>query len=380
MGQGRRAHPADDPGKMHAAMHHFCHIRLRRVVRTLLERAGSAPAEAAQVADHLVDANLRGHDSHGIGMIPHYVHNLTNDTMTPNTGLSVVRDGGAVMLFDGGMGFGQRVGAELMERLIERGRELGAVVAALRNVHHLGRIGAYAEMAVAAGLVSIHFVNVTGHPPLVAPYRGSQARFGTNPICIGVPGTSRHEPFLLDMATSLIALGKVRVALNKGERIAPGTLVDAQGRPTTSPKVMFPDDETLRGALLPLGLHKGYGLLFAAELLAGVVGGGETSNPATAHLDTIRNSMLTVVIDPASLVDPDWMEHELDTIVDYVTSSPPASPDEPVLVAGDPERTTMEKRLAEGIPVDPVTWDGILEAGELVGLPRGEAAALVSNA
>ena len=138
------------------------------------------------------------------------------------------------------------------------------------------------------------------------------------------------------MATSLIALGKVRVALNKGEQVAPGILVDARGQPTTDPKVMFPDDEGLRGALLPLGLHKGYGLLFAAELLAGVVGGGETSHPGTAGLDTIRNNMLSVVIDPASLADPEWMERELDTIVDYVTSSPPANPDEPVLVAGRP--------------------------------------------
>ena len=244
------------------------------------------------------------------------------------------------------------------------------MVAALRNVHHLGRIGAYAEMAVAAGLVSIHFVNVTGHPPLVAPYRGSHARFGTNPISIGVPGSPRREPFLLDMATSLIALGKVRVALNKGERITPGTLVDADGRPSTDPKVMFPDDEALRGALLPLGLHKGYGLLVAAELLAGVIGGGETSHPGTAGLDTIRNNMLSVVIDPASLAEPEWMERELDTIVDYVTSSPPANPEEPVLVAGDSERITMQERLAEGVPVDPVTWDGILEAGRA----RGAAA------
>ena len=361
-------------------MHHFTDTRLRRLVHTLLERAGSEPAEATQVADHLVDANLRGHDSHGVGMIPHYVHNISNGTVSPNTGLSVLRDGGAVMLFDGGMGYGQRVGAEMMARLIERARELGAVVASLRNVHHLGRIGAYAEMAVAAGLVSIHFVNVTGHPPLVAPYRGSQARFGTNPICIGVPGTARHQPFLLDMATSVIALGKVRVALNRGKRITPGTLVDAQGQPTTDPKVMFPDDEALRGALLPLGLHKGYGLLFAAELLAGVVGGGETSHPGTADLDTIRNNMLTVVIDPASLSETEWMEGEFDTIVNYVTSSPPANAEEPVLVAGDPERMMMETRLAEGVPVDPVTWEGILDAGELIGLPRSEAQGLVSNA
>jgi len=268
----------------------------------------------------------------------------------------------------------------LMDRLIERARELGTVVAALRNVHHLGRIGTYAEMAVAAGMVSIHFVNVTGHPPLVAPYRGSHGRFATNPICIGVPGTARHEPFLLDMATGLVAVGKVRVALNKGEEMPPGTLVDAGGQPTTDPKVMFPEDEAARGAILPFGLHKGYCFLFAAELLAGVLGGGGTSNPETHELDTICNHMLTVVIDPASLVEPEWMEREIDKLVDYVTSSPPANPDEPVLVPGDPERMNLEKRMAEGVPVDPVTWDGILAAGELVGLPRSEAAALLANA
>ena len=365
---------------MRAAMHKFSDVALRRVIRTLLERAGSEPAEAAQVANHLVDANLRGHDSHGIGLIPHYVHNITNETMRPNTGLALIRDGGAVMQFDGGLGFGQRVGAEMMERLIERARELGTVVAALRNVHHLGRIGTYAEMAVAAGLVSIHFVNVTGHPPLVAPYRGSHGRFATNPICIGVPGTARHDPFLLDMATGLVAVGKVRVALNKGEEMPPGTLVDASGQPTTDPGVMFPEDESMRGAILPFGLHKGYCLVFAAELLAGVLGGGGTSNPETHRLDTICNHMLTVVIDPASLVDPEWMEREIDTLVDYVTSSPPANPGEPVLVPGDPERMALEKRMAEGVPVDPITWDGILDAGEVVGLPRTEAAALLANA
>ena len=360
-------------------MHRFTDTRLRRVVRTLLERAGSEPAEAAQVADHLVEANLRGHDSHGIGLIPHYVHNIRNRTMHPNTGLDLVRDAGAVMQFDGGLGFGQRVGAELMERLIERARELGTVVAALRNVHHLGRIGTYAEMAVAAGMVSMHFVNVTGHPPLVAPYHGSQGRFATNPICIGVPGTARHEPFLLDMATALVAVGKVRVALNKGERMPPGMLVDAGGEPTTDPRVMFPADEAQRGAILPFGLHKGYGLLFAAELLAGAVGGGGTSNPQNHALDTICNHMLTVVIDPSALVESEWLEREIDTLLDYVSSSPPANPGEPVLVPGDPERTTREQRLAGGIPVDPVTWDGILEAGELVGLPRSEADRLLAS-
>ena len=361
-------------------MHTFTQVQLRRVVRALLERVGSESDEAAQVADHLVESNLKGHDSHGIGMIPHYVRNVTNGTMHPNTGVTLVRDGGAVMLFDGGLGFGQRVGAEMMERLVERARGLGAVVAALRNVHHLGRIGTYAEMAVAAGLVSMHFVNVIGHPPLVAPYRGSQARFATNPISFGLPGTARHEPIIVDMATGLVAMGKVRVANNKGEPMPPGMLVDHEGRPTTDPGVMFPAHGEPHGAILPFGLHKGYCLLFAAEMLAGVLSGGGASNPDTEGLDTICNHMLTVVIDPAALVEPEWMENEIDALREYVASSPPGDPDQPVLAPGDPERIALAKRSAEGIPVDPVTWDAILEAGELAGLPRSEAEALLSNA
>ena len=373
--------PTADSGKMPAAMHHFTDVQLRRVVRTLLERAGSEAAEAAQVADHLVEANLRGHDSHGIGMIPHYVHNLSNGTVRPNTGLAVVRDGGAVMVFDGGMGYGQRVGAEMMERLIVRARELGAVVAALRNVHHLGRIGTYAEMAVAAGLVSIHFVNVTGHPPLVAPYRGSHARFGTNPISIGVPGTARHEPFLLDMATSHIALGKVQGRAQQGRADHAGDAGGRAGPAHHRPQGHVPGRRGVaRGAL---AARPAQGLRPA---LRGRAAGrrhrrrrdfasGDRGPRLHPQQHVERWSSI-----PASLTDSERMEREHDTIVDYVTSSPPANPEEPVLVAGDPERMTMEKRLAEGIPVDPVTWEGILDAGEFVGLPRSEATALVSNA
>ena len=230
-----------------------------------------------------MDANLRGHDSHGIGLIPHYVQNITNRTMRPNTGLALVRDGGAVMQFDGGFGFGQRVGAEMMDRLIERARELGTVVAALRNVHHLGRIGTYAEMAVAAGLVSIHFVNVTGHPPLVAPYpRAATAGSPPTPSASGCRAPPRHEPFPPRHGRR----GSSRWARcgspsTRARICRPGPSSTRRGQPTTDPKVMFPDDEAERGAILPFGLHKGYCLLFAAELLAGVIGGGGTSNPET---------------------------------------------------------------------------------------------------
>ena len=357
----------------------FSDVQLKRVITELLERSGSEAAEAMQVSDHLVEANLKGHDSHGVGMIPHYIRNLTAGTMNPNMGVSKVKDAGAIMMFDGNRGYGQRVGAEMMSRLIERAREQGAVVATLRNVHHLGRIGTYAEMAIAAGMVSMHFVNVTGHPPLVAPFRGSEARFATNPISIGIPGTAKLEPFVMDMATSVVAMGKVRVAHNQEVPMDSGVLVDAAGQPTTEPGVMFPAQGEAHGAILPFGLHKGYCLLFAAEMLAGVLGGGGTCHPGNQHYDSIVNHMFTVVVDPSHLVEPEWMEREIDTIRDYVLTSTPASPEAPVLTPGDPERISKAERLCGGIPIDDNTWSEILEAAQTVGFPESELEALASN-
>jgi uncharacterized oxidoreductase len=142
----------------------FTDSQLKPVISELLMRAGSHQAEAEQVTNHLVEANLKGHDSHGVGMIPHYIHNLTRQKMSPNTGVRVVKDSGAIMMFDGQMGYGQRVGAEMMDLLIARARENGAVVATLRNVHHLGRIGTYAEMAAGAGLISMPFATTSSLP------------------------------------------------------------------------------------------------------------------------------------------------------------------------------------------------------------------------
>jgi uncharacterized oxidoreductase len=340
--------------------------RLREASGALLEHASSEPDEAAIVADHLVRANLAGHDSHGVGMLPYYVRFLSKGLLRPNTPARRVKDDGAVLMFDGGRGYGQRVAREAMDAAIERSARTGVVLMTLRGAHHVGRIGSYGEQAIAAGLVSIHFVNVQDHAPLVAPFRGSDARLGTNPICIAVPGTSRTEPVLLDMATSRIALGKVRLAMNKSEAVPEGHLIDAGGRPTTEPRVMFTDGP--RGALVPLGEHKGYGLALACELLAGVLTGGGTIEPGNERAGSIINNMLTIVADPRRLVDGDWMAREIDAMVAYAKASPPADPAAPVLVAGDPERTHAAIRATDGIPIDPTTWRELEDAADTVGL------------
>jgi uncharacterized oxidoreductase len=339
---------------------------LRRVAESILQSAGSEAEEAAIVADHLVRSNLAGHDSHGVGMLPYYVRSLTRGLLRPNTPAERVKDDGPILMFEGGRGYGQRTAREAMAAAIERCADTGLVLTTLRGSHHIGRVGTYGEQALEAGFVSIHFVNVQDHPPLLAPFRGSDARFGTNPICVAVPGSERTEPILLDMATSKIALGKARIAMNEGEPVREGLLIDHRGRPTTDPRVMFAESD--RGALLPIGEHKGYGLALACELLAGVLSGGGTIQPKNVRSGAIVNNMLTFVIDPRRLVDLPWMAGEIDAMVAYAKGSPPTAADEPVLVAGDPERLNAAERGAAGVAVDETTWRELERAGVSVGL------------
>lgn len=329
-------------------------------------RAGSSNHEEALIiARHLVDANLTGHDSHGIGMIPQYVKSIRDGDVTPNTPGRLVKKDGSILVYDGERGWGQVVGKAATEIAIETAKASGLALLALRNSHHIGRIGAYGEMCAAAGLTSVHFVNATGHWPRVAPFGGRDARLPTNPFCVAIPATTKRPPVILDMATSRIAMGKVRVARNSGKPVAEGNLLDATGEPTTNPAVMF---DAQPGSLLPFGEHKGYALAFACELLAGAFTGGGTIQPSNKRGGAPMNSMMTFVFDPSRTVDLAWARQEVDLVTDYITLSPPQSTDNPVLVPGDPERANKSQRLRDGIPVDDGTWTQVLQAGESLGV------------
>ena len=351
------------------------HTQLRAIIAEILRRGGSDNAEAELVSGHLVDANLAGHDSHGVGMIPKYVEDLQADLVKPNARPSLVKDDGAVMVFDAGLGYGRPVAEEAMAAGLERCRETGVVLLALRRCHHLGRIGAYGEQSIAAGLVSVHFVNVTDHLPLVAPHGGREARFSTNPICVAMPGTPATPPILLDMATSRIAFGKVKVAHNAGKRVPAGSLIDADGEPTDDPGVMFADP---RGSLLTVGEHKGFGLALICDLLGGVLTGGGTMQPQNPRPGGIVNNMLSVIIDPARLVDQTWLNAELDAVIAFVKSSAPRKSGGSVLVAGDPERLMRSQRHREGIPMNETTWEEITLAAQKVGMAREQVQSMLA--
>ena len=352
---------------------------LEEKVASLFSAVGSSKEEATQVAANLVLANLSGHDSHGVGMAPRYVDAVLEKNLLPNARVQTRVDTGSMLGLDGQQGYGQNVGVQAMNLAFDKVREHGSCIMSLSNAHHLGRIGYFAEMAVANHWVSIHFVSVNSRP-IVAPYGGADGRFGTNPCCIGIPlgiGSNTREPFVLDFATSKVAQGKMRVAHNEGRTVESGTLIDEHGNPTNNPGVVVvPQSNGLMGALLPFGQHKGFGIAVACELLGGALSGGGTWHRQGDARRAVINSMLTIVIDPVRLGTQNTFAEESLAFIDWLKSSPSAPPSEHskasdpagVSIAGEPERKTRAYRLKNGVPIDQATWEELIKAGQLVGV------------
>lgn len=340
---------------------------LHQFIEALFRHAGSEAEEASRVADHLVAANLSGHDSHGVGMIPSYINSLKLGYLQLNQHAKIVRDAGAIVTVDGNAAFGQVAALEAINMGIEKARQFGISAVALHNAHHIGRIGYWAEQCAAAGFISIHFVNVPGDP-MVAPFRGTDSRFGTNPFCVVFPRKDK-DPLLLDFATSAIAFGKTRVAWHKGQHVPEGCLIDSQGVPTTDPAVM---QTPPLGALLTFAQHKGYALATMCEILGGALSGGKTTHKETLHdsVDAIFNGMTTIILNPEMFGAPE-MEEEADAFINWVKASPQAT-DEPILVPGEWEATNRAIRRAEGVPLDNGSWQAICEAALEAGMPQEE--------
>lgn len=350
-----------------ATLHTLSVDPLRDAIRLVVGGFGSTPREVDEVSTNLIEANLTGHDSHGIGMLPRYVDSYLEGCLQPNAHVRALLDAGTLLRLDGRAGFGQVVGREAMEIGIDRARHNGSCIVALGNAHHLGRIGAWAEMAVKSGLISLHFVNVISRG-IVAPFGGADARFGTNPFAAGIPLPGR-EPLILDFATSAIAQGKTRVMHNKGEMAPPDCLLDDRGQPTQVPRytVMAP-----YGALLTFGAHKGYGLAVVCELLGGALAAGLCQHSDDTSKRRVLNGMLTVLIDPGAIGDRQAYEREVLAFVDWVKASPPREGFDRVRVAGEPERESRARRIAEGVPVDAATWQEILAAAGRLGVDPAE--------
>jgi hydroxycarboxylate dehydrogenase B len=347
---------------------------LTRAIEAIVAAGGSSAEEARLVAENLVMANLLGHDSHGVGMIPRYIDALLEGGLVVNQKALPTVDTGTLLALDGGKGYGQSIGRQAMQMAIARARQHGSCIMSLGNSHHLGRIGHWAEMAVAEGLVSLHFVNVLSHAR-VAPYGGRDARFGTNPCCIAIP-LPGEPPFVLDYATSAVAQGKLRVAHNKAEKVPYGRLIDTDGNPTQDPRYAVVPPF---GAMLPFGEYKGYGMAVACELLGGALTGGGTWHFEESDRQRVLNGMFTVVLDARRLGTAQAFEREARGFLDWLRKARPAPGFDRVRIAGEPEREMRARRERDGIPVDATTWKEIERAAAKVKLPVERVNALADG-
>ena len=342
--------------------------KLVKLVAAIMEAGGCGSEEAATIARRLVDSNLVGHDSHGVLRVPRYLDWIKDGTLRPNTAPTIVFDSDTIAIVDGNRGFGQVIGEFAAKLGIAKAREKGIAMVGLRNVGHLGRVGDWADMAAEAGQVSLHFLNTSG-AQRVAPFGGADRRLSTNPITIGVP-IEGADPVVLDVTTSMVAEGKLMVAMNKGERVPDGWIIDRNGAPTNEPSDFYDG-----GALLTVGGHKGSGLSIVTDLLAGAVSTGKSSD---ANDPILRNNMLSIYIAPAVYDDAGVVAREARRFVDFVKASPPLKAGETVLAPGDVERTNRAARIESGVTIDDKSWADLLAAAASVGVDAQRAKELLA--
>ena len=346
---------------------------LREFSTRLAEAMGAAAPVAAEVARHLVSANLSGHDSHGVLRWSQYVAELDRGDLDPAARVEVLHEGPVTALLDAHRGFGQHTTMAATEWTLARAREHGLAAAAVRHSMHIGRLGEYTERIADAGLVGIVTVGLAGpKAAAVAPFGGAGRFLGTNPWSIGVPAEGR-PPMIFDAATSTVAEGKVRLARARGAEVPPGTVRDPQGRPTLDPAHLYAG-----GTLTVLGGdvagHKGYGLSLAAALVGGLamIGDDEPTTAGTssapAEWQTRLGGVFLAVIDPAAFGDAGGYRQQVAEVLDAAGEAPPAPGVERVLVPGDPERRSRERRSREGIVLPAAIWEELGAIGDRFGV------------
>lgn len=342
-------------------------------VAEVFAQSESSSEESRRIATYLTTANLTGHDSHGVIRVPLYVQWKKMGSVIPDQTIDVVVDTPSLAVIDGKFGYGQTVTPQAVRIGIDKCKKVGLAAIALRNAGHIGRVGDWAEMAAAEGLVSVHFVNAAGSL-LVAPYGGVEKRLSTAPYCVGIPRQGQ-DPIVLDFATSIVAEGKVLVASRGGKKLPEGALVDADGTLSEDPVVLYgphtkdgPREHTKgTGAIRAFGEHKGSGLAFICELL----GGALTGTGATSGDRRFANGMFAIYVDPKVVDTGNFFDGEISRYVDFIRATKPVAGVDAVLIPGDPEKKMRADRTRNGVPLPDDTWAAIVNTAREVGV--GEA-------
>jgi LDH2 family malate/lactate/ureidoglycolate dehydrogenase len=319
--------------------------------------AAKVPAhKAAIVAESLVASNLRAVDTHGIQLLPFYIDQLLAGEVDANADGAVVSETGSCLVFDAQNSLGQWAAETCCRHAVRIAAAQGAAVVVARESNHFGACAWWAQKMSAAGQIGIVMCNASS---LVPPWQGNAGRLGTNPICMAVPG-----PWLLDMATTTVAAGKIFKAMFTGQpEIPAGWAFDAQGVPTTDTAAAY------KGMLSPLGGYKGSGLAMMVEILCSMLSGGAFPNDVGAlrfRGKTVRTSQFFIAIDVAHFMPLAEFTARIEALVQLIKSTPPAPGYDEVLVAGDPEWRAEAERRAHGIPLEEGNWDMLCKAAARV--------------
>lgn len=343
--------------------------QLRAVTETIFVGAGAPQDLAQEMGEALVGANLAGHDSHGVIRIPAYINLIKNGGLNPKARPSIVEESPTSALVDGHWTFGHVAAKYATDVAIRKAKQSKTAVVSVVRCNHIGRLGQWASQAAAQDVIAMVMVGGGGGSPgrggrgSAAPFGGAEPAFSTNPISIGVPGGQTSD-MLIDFATTVVAEGKIQVARAKGAELPPGCILDKNGQPSTNPHDFYDG-----GVLLPFGGHKGYALAMFVEMLCGAFTPGDAYNG-----DGRRGGAVVWAVDAHAFRPTGEYEQQADFVLNRVKGIRPAQGFERVMIPGEPELTSKEARLREGIPVADATWQQIVEAGKSVGVEVEEVA------
>lgn len=335
-----------------------------RLICTEIFKALKTPKESAEyVSDLLVEANLTGHDSHGVIRLPVYAHRIKMGAVKPNAEIKVVKETPNLSVIDGGWNLGQIVARHAMKLCIKKAKKstIGLVLA--HNCMHVGRLNVYTEMAIKQDMIGIMSVNSTTS---VTPFGGKSKQFGTNPLCFAIPA-GKEKPMVLDMATSVWARGKIRVYLARGEKLPEGVFLDSEGNPTTDPN--WYNKEGLLRTLGDIVGYKGMGLSLLVEVLTGALTGAGCSNSEEYRSRPYYggNGVFMMAINVKQITDLEDFKKRVDDLFFKVRTSPTTPGCNEIMIPGEPERREKAKRLNEGIFVEEATWKNITSLAEELG-------------
>jgi hydroxycarboxylate dehydrogenase B len=334
---------------------------LRRLTRQVFEACRSPAPEAAIVAEHLVTSSLMGVDSHGLMRIPEYVREIREGGIRPGSPITVVKETETTATVDCAWNFGQVGATRAIQTAIEKARARHSSCVITRRCGHIGRLGAYVDLAARQGYLALGVCSSPRHGHFVLPWGGREARLATNPVAFGIPANS-GLPVIADFSTSATPEGKIRLYRDQGKKLPEGWIVDGSGVPSTNPADFYGPP---MGAILPFGREAGY-RGFALSLLVEVLSATLSGQDIT--IDRPGNGVGFIVVDVSAFLPMEQFCQLIEGLRGYIKSSAPAEGFDEVLLPGEPEFRTAKVRQETGIPLDDTTWRAILAAAESVGV------------